>query len=201
MTHLHLTADRHELDVLRATPIRRAAENPSAAWRALAYAAVFLPYLFLVAAAWIYPDWAPQQSRDWKPLIARAEESRESGDLYTARTLYVQAGRVAGESEDWRGLLAAACGVKKLDGASRAYGYTHSALVQAMVAAETRQSRVGIAAVAQAFAAIGEPGAAAMTASKARVSWPAATNEAVEVDTADCRATTAGEVDGSQANE
>lgn len=201
MAHLHLTADRREPDVLRAIPIRRAAENRSAAWRALAYAAVFLPYLSLVAAAWIHPDWARQQSRDWKPLIARAEASWERGDLYAARTLYVQAGRVAGWSEDWGGLLAAACGVKKLDGAARAYGYAHTALVRAMAAAETRQSRAGIAAVTKAFAAIGEPRAAAMAASKARASWPAATNEAVEVDTANCWVTAAGRADGSQANE
>jgi hypothetical protein len=45
-------------------------------------------------------------------------------------------------------------------------------LVRAMMAAESRQSRAGIAAVAKAFKSIGQHKAAAMVLGRVRGDWP-----------------------------
>lgn len=118
------------------------------------------------------PDIKWQETPDWKPVLALANASREKGDLYEARVLYSRAGRPASWQEDWKGLLAAACGIKKIDSVVGSYFNTHTVLVRAMIAAETEQSRAGIAAVAKAFAAIGEPKAASMVLSRIRSGWP-----------------------------
>ena len=102
------------------------------------------------------PDFNQQEIPDWRPVLARAEASVEKSELYDARSFYSRAARLASWREDWGGLLAAACGMKMLDNESSPYSNVHTILVRAMMAAESRESRAGIAAVARAFAAMGQ---------------------------------------------
>ncbi|MBI2991732.1 MAG: hypothetical protein HYY47_06320 [Deltaproteobacteria bacterium] len=141
-------------------------------WRGIAYLAVVLPFLFLLAFVWVRPDFNWQEPSDWTPVLSRAEASREKGDLYEARALYSQASRLAAWREDWAGLLAVACGMKKLDNRVDADFIIHSILVRAMMAAQSRQSRAGISAVARAFTATGEDKAASMVLSHVQSGWP-----------------------------
>lgn len=166
-------------------PHLKQARQPSW-WRAVTYMAAILPLFFLVASLWIRPDFQWQETPDWKPVLALAEASREKGDLYDARHLYSQAGWLASWREDWQGLLAAACGMKRLDGVRGSYFSTHTILVRAMMAAEAKQSRAGISAVAMAFSAIREPKAASMVLSRIQTGWPDEMQGSVDVDAADC---------------
>lgn len=98
----------------------------------------------------------------WQDRLQEAEASRHSGDIYSARSLYAQTARMASWNDDWTGVLAAACGLKKLERPRDGYFITRTLLVRAMIAAENQKSAPGLSAVADAFASIGEPKAAAM---------------------------------------
>src|SRR5262250_3811537 len=121
-------------------------------WRGVAYLAVLVPVLFLGALAWMRRDFRNPEIPDWKPVLALANTAQEKGDLYYAKDLYSQAGRLAALREDWAGLAAAACAMNKLDKQKSRYSPTNALLLRAMIAAETKQSRSGMAAVAKAFA-------------------------------------------------
>jgi hypothetical protein len=141
-------------------------------WRVIAYLAATLPFLLIVALAWLRPDLNRREIPDWRPVLAFADAAREKGNLYEARHLYLQVERIASWEQDWEGLVAAACGIKRLDGAARPYSKTHSILIRATAAAEVKQSRAGIAAVARAFTAIGETKAVSMVLQRIRPDWP-----------------------------
>jgi len=155
-------------------------------WRASGYIAATLPLLFMVASLLIRSDFELQDSSDWQSIFALAEGSREEGDLYKAKGLYSQAGRVASWREDWRGLLAAACGIKKLDNVGDSFVTVHTLLVRAMLAAESKQSRAGIYAVAKAFTAIGEHNSASAALSRVKKGWPEDKEEVQENTFTDC---------------
>lgn len=141
-------------------------------WRASGYLAAIVPFLFLVASLWLRPDLHQQPVPDWQPVLARAEESWKKAELYEARQLYVRSAQLASWRDDWQGLLAAACGMKKLDNSVGSFFNTHTILVRAMMAAESRRSRAGISAVAQAFSVIGEEAAASMVLARVGTDWP-----------------------------
>ena len=140
-------------------------------WRATAYMAATVPFLLLVAFWWMRLDVQERELPDWKPVLTQAELYRKKGDLYQANSLYSHTARIASWRNDWEGLLAAACGVKKLGGADGYFGTTYTLVVRAMLAAETRQSRTGIYAVAKAFTAIGEQRSASLTLSRVQKGW------------------------------
>ena len=168
-------------------PESRSGESRRAVWwSTFGYLAVFLPLLFMIATAWMRPDWNRPEIPDWKPVLALAEASWEKADLYQARHFYVKAARIASWREDWEGLLEVACGINRVDTQRGTYSATHTLLVRAMIAAEIRQSRPGIAAVAKAFTATGEPRAASMVLARVQASWPEETRAANTNDTAAC---------------
>jgi hypothetical protein len=146
-------------------------------WCLIGYLAAVSPLVFIAASAWVDPHAEWRKTPDWKPVFARAEGSWASGDLYDARHRYLQAARMAGWTEDWEGLIAAACGLRRVDGAPGPYSSTHTILVRAMIAAETRRSRAGISAVAKAFETIGKHNAAAMVLARVGKDWPEETEE------------------------
>jgi hypothetical protein len=126
----------------------------------------------MVALAWLRSDLNRPEISHWRPVLALADAAREKGDLYAARNLYLQVDQIASSKQDWEGLVAAACGIKRLDGAEGPYSKTFAILLRAVMAAESRQSRAGIAAVAGVFAAVGQDRAASMVASRIRPDWP-----------------------------
>ena len=63
--------------------------------RVIAYIAAVLPLLLMIVLAGLYPDLNRTDIPDWRPLISLADESRDEGDLYQARHLYLQVDRVA----------------------------------------------------------------------------------------------------------
>jgi len=168
------------------TETQRKQIRPPTRWRVIAYLAVFALFALIVASSWMRPDFKWQETPDWKPALALAEESRAKGDLYEARVLFFRAGRIASLREDWEGLLATACGVKKLDIERGPYSATHTLLVRAMMAAESRQSRVGMSAVARAFASFGQQPAAAMALSRIQPAWPETAQGSVDVHVGAC---------------
>src|SRR5919106_1418627 len=163
----------HRIGSTELTIVRHRSERsqPAKWWRAIAYVAVFIPFLIALVLARMQPDFDGQEAPDWKPMLALAEVMREKGELSNAKDLFSRAGRLAGWREDWAGLLAAACGMKKLDRDSGPHSATHALVARAAVAAETRGSRSGLAAVAKAFAALGEDKAASRVSSRIQDSW------------------------------
>lgn len=141
---------------------------------AIAYAAVSLSILLsLLALLWMWRDFRPADAPEWKPVLALAEVAREKGELYDAKALYTEAGRFAAWRDDWPGLLAAACGLAKLEPKLSRYSEAQAFLLRAMSAAEKKQSRAGLAAVARAFTFFGEPELASAARSRVRQNWAA----------------------------
>ncbi|HKY09544.1 MAG TPA: hypothetical protein VJQ55_14935 [Candidatus Binatia bacterium] len=97
----------------------------------------------------------------WQDRLNEADAAMRAGDIYAARALYSQTARIASWTDDWSGILAAACGLKTVEAPRDNYFATRTALVRAMIAAESRRSAAGLHEVAGAFAAIGEHNAAA----------------------------------------
>jgi hypothetical protein len=87
----------------------------AARWRTTGYV-LSIGLLLLVALASLRPDLDRIELPDWKPVVALADAAWEQGDLSAARRLYLQVEQIASSQQDWEGLVAAACGVKKLDG-------------------------------------------------------------------------------------
>lgn len=142
-------------------------------------ASLILPFflLGLLMASWWRLSIQEREFHDWRAVFSQAERLREEGDLYQAKVFYSQAGRIANWHQDWQGLLAVTCGMKKLDGAGDPFRMTYALLLRAMVAAERKQSRAGIHAVAKAFTAIGERRSASLTLSRIEKDWAAQTDE------------------------
>ena len=121
--------------------------------------------------AWRSLDFSNPDIPDWKPVLALAATAQEKGDLYYAKSLYLQAGSLADWREDWEGLIAVACAIYKLDKQKDHYSPTNQFLLRAMIAAETRQSRSGMTAVAKTFAGLGEDKVASMVLSRIQKDW------------------------------
>jgi hypothetical protein len=146
---------------------RRAAQ-----WRMIGYGVAIGSFFLMVTLASIRADLNRTEIPDWRPVLALADATWEKGDLPAARHLYLQVEWIASSQQDWEGLVAAACGMQRLDGTEGAYSKTFAILVRAVMAAESRQSRAGIATVAGVFAALGQDKAASMVSSRIRPDWP-----------------------------
>src|SRR5215475_8162169 len=155
-------------------------------WWAINYRASLLVFLVLAALTWTQCDFSSQENPEWKPVLALADAARGKGDLYYAKHLYLQAGKFAVWRDDWVGLLAAACGTKTLEKEKGPYSSTNALLLRAMVAAEKRQSRSGLVAVAKAFAALGEENVASMVRSRIGKDWVEPTNDSADIVSAGC---------------
>ncbi len=155
-------------------------------WSAITYRASLLAFLVLAALAWTQCDFSGREIPDWKPVLALADAAQEKGDLYYAKSLYLHGGRLAVWRDDWAGLLAAACGIKKLERERGPYSSTNALLLRAMVAAEKRQSRSGLVAVAKAFAALGEDKVASMVLSRIGKNWVEETNDSADIVSPGC---------------
>jgi len=135
---------------------------------------------------WTLWDFSRRENPDWKPVIALADTARARGNLYYAKTLYSQVGRLSARRDDSAGLLAAACGMKRLEKQTGRHSETNALLLSAMVAAKTRQSRSGLVAVAQAFTALGQKKVASMVLSHAAKDWVEEINYSADVVSPDC---------------
>ena len=155
-------------------------------WWAITYRASLLVFLVLAALTWTQCDFSGREIPDWKPVLALADAAWGKGDLYYAKHLYLQAGKFAVWRDDWAGLLAAACGIKKLERERGPYSSTNALLLRAMVAAEKRQSRSGLVAVAKAFAALGEDKVASMVLSLVGKDWVEETNDSADIVSPGC---------------
>ena len=136
--------------------------------------------------AWTQCDFSGRGIPDWKPVFEVADAAREKGDLYYAKSLYLQGGRFAVWRDDWAGLLAAACGIRKLEREKGPYSFTNALLLRAMVAAEKRQSRSGVVAVAKTLAALGYDKAASMVLSRIGSNWVEETNDSADIVSPGC---------------
>ena len=143
-------------------------------------------FLVLAALTWTQCDFSRRQNPDWKPVLALADAAREKGDLHYAKHLYLQGGKFAVWRNDWAGLLAAACGTKTLERERGPYSSTNALLLRAMVAAEKRQSRSGLVAVAKAFAVLGNDKVASMVLSLIEKDWVEETDDSAAVAAHDC---------------
>jgi hypothetical protein len=155
-------------------------------WWVITYQASLLAVLVLAALAWTQCGFSGREIPDWKPVLALADAAQEKGDLYYAKHLYLQGGRLAVWRDDWVGLLAAACGTRKLERERGPYSSTNALLLRAMVAAEKRQSRSGVVAVAKAFAAFGEDRVASMVLSRIGKNWVEETNDSADIVSPGC---------------
>src|SRR5215813_9990303 len=154
-------------------------------WWAITYPASLLAFLVLAALTWTQCDFSRREIPDWKPVLALADAAQEKGDLYYAKSLYLQGGRLAVWRDDWSGLLAAACGIKKLERERGPYSSINALLLRAMVTAEKQQSRLGLVAVAKAFTALGEDKVASTALSHIGKNW-VETNDSADIVSAGC---------------
>jgi hypothetical protein len=157
--------------------------QPGRWWSAIA---IFLSFFFIVGFALMRPDFDRQAVPDSKPTLALADAAQEKGDLYYAKSLYLQGARLAVWRDDWAGILTAACGIKKLERERGPYSSTNMLLLNAMVAAEKQQSRSGLVAVANAFRVLGEDNVAAMVLSRIEKNWVAGTNDSTDIVSPGC---------------
>jgi hypothetical protein len=167
MRHIQAVALKCPAPAAHSDQSRRAARR-----RTIGHVVAIGFFLLLVALAWLRPDLNRTEIPDWRPVLALADAAWEKGDLYAARHLYLQVDQIASSQQDWEGLVSAACGIQRLDGAEGPYSKPFAILIRAMMAAESRQSRAGIAAVAGVFAAVGQDKAASMVSSRIRPDWP-----------------------------
>jgi hypothetical protein len=165
----------------------QSAENLRAnSWRAVAYGVILLFFLFLGLLIGTQRDFRGREIADWKPALALAEAAWERGQLYYAKSLYSQAGQLSARRDDWAGLLAAACGMKKLERQRGRHSETNALLLSAMVAAKTKQSRSGLVAVAKAFTALGQNKVASMVLSHSGKDWIEEANHSADPVSLDC---------------
>src|SRR6516225_9752791 len=157
-------------------------------WRRITSTAVLLSILFLGILAWRSLDFSNPDIPDWKPVLALADTAQEKGDLYYAKSLYLQAGSHAARREDWEGLIAVACAIYKLNKQKDHYSPTNQLLLRAMLAAEMKQSRSGMASVAKAFMGLGEDKVASMVVSRIQKNWVEKANDPADVLLPDCLA-------------
>lgn len=115
-----------------------------------------LVFLGLAVQWWTPPRVSERSFRSWEPALVQAELRKEKGDLYRASNYYARAAQIAASEDDWEGLLAVACGLRKLGDALEPSMNSHALLMRAMLAAERKQSTEGLQAVAMAFKATGE---------------------------------------------
>jgi hypothetical protein len=155
-------------------------------WRAVTYGAVLLLFLSLVVLLWTLWDFSRREIPDWKPVLALAGTAQARGDLYYAKSLYSQAGRLSAWRDEWAGLLTAACGMKKLERQTGRHSETNALLLNAMVVAKMRQSRSGLVAVAKAFTALGQDKVASMVLSHAGKDWVEEANNSADVVSPGC---------------
>jgi hypothetical protein len=153
---------------------------------AVTYRVVLLLFLFLGVLIWTRWDFSAQEIPDWKPALALADTARKRGDLYYAKSLYAQAGRLSARRNEWAGLLAVACGMKKLERQRGRHSETNALLLGAMVAAKTKQSRSGLVAVAKAFTALGQDKVASMVLSHSGKDWVEEANNSADPVSLDC---------------
>ena len=155
-------------------------------WRTITYRASLLALLVLAALTWTQCDFSGREIPGWKPVLALADAAQEKGDLYYAKHLYLQGGRFAVWRDDWAGLIATACGIKKMEGKRGPYSSTSGLLLRAMVAAEKRQSRSRLVAVAKAFAALGEHKVTSMVLSRIGKNSVEETNDSADIVSPSC---------------
>jgi hypothetical protein len=149
------------------------ADSPNAGLRRrAAFASVPLACLLALVVLGSLQEARERPTARWQDRLREAGLAMRAGDLYSARSLYSQTARVASWSDDWIGVLAAACGLKKLENKRGDYFATRTALVRAMIAAENQRSAEGQHAVANAFAGIGEQKMAAMLQSRISTDAP-----------------------------
>jgi hypothetical protein len=154
-------------------------------WGLIAYTTLFVSVLLLLILT-SRPNNPDRPETDWKQLLASADTERVRGNLYSAKVLYTQAGRVAALNENWAGLLSAACGMKMIERHIGRHSSTNALLLRAMIAAETKQSRAGMTEVAKAFDALGENKVAIMARSRIGVNWPQQINDPEDLESQSC---------------
>lgn len=170
-----------------AVALRKSEENhQTTSWSTVSYGVVLLSFVILITLAWKLREFSGWEIPEWKPSLALADTARERGDLYYAKSLYLQVGRLAASRDDWTGLLAAACGIKKHDRQRGRYSATNMLLLRAMVAAETKQSRSGMVEVGKAFSALGEDKVASMVMSRIGTDWIDKTDDSADVASPGC---------------
>ncbi len=155
-------------------------------WGMIGCGLLVASFVFIVGLAWTRPDFNKQASFDWKPVVASAEAARAMGDANGAKSLYLQAGRLATWSDDWAGLLAAGCGLHQIGREGGPYSPVNTLLLRAMAIAEAQQNHSGMAAVASAFAGLGQNDLASTAWSRLPGEWVEQPEESADWITAGC---------------
>jgi hypothetical protein len=188
MRHFQFTA-------IQALAMESEQSRRAAWWRAIGYISVILPFLLMIALAGLRPEFNRSEAPDWRPVIAGANAALEKGDLYEARYLYGQVDQIASWKEEWEGLIAAACGFKRLDGVPGPYSRSVTVLLRAAMIAENKQSRQGMLTVAQAVQAVGKHKAASKIMDRIRSDWPEEMQEPADTSAPGCFDPNAGALD------
>ena len=155
-------------------------------WRTITYRASLLALLVLAALAWTQCDFSGREIPDWKPVLALADAAQEKGDLYHAKSLYLQGGGSQSGATIGQGYSPRLAGLKSWKEKEDLIPRQMRLLLRAMVAAEKRQSRLGLVAVAKAFAALGEDKVASMVLSRSGKNWVEETNDSADIVSPGC---------------
>ena len=149
--------------------------------RRAAFASAFLACLLALLVLGLLREARELPSARWQDRLNEAEVAMRNGDIYAARSFYSQTARIASWTDDWTGILAAACGLKKIERPRDNYFATRATLVRAMIAAQNQRSAQGLNAVADAFVGIGELDAAALARSHIPTDAPEGTAQSSQL--------------------
>jgi hypothetical protein len=83
---------------------------------AIPYRASLLAFLVLAALTWSQCDFSGREIPDWKPVVALADAAQEKGDLYYAKSLYLQGGGSQSGATIGRGYSPPPAGLKSWKG-------------------------------------------------------------------------------------
>jgi hypothetical protein len=145
-------------------------------------------FLVLAALTRSQCDFSGRGIPDWRPVLALADAVRcgagKRRSVLCEEFVFAR-GEARSLARRLGRLLAAACGIRKLERERGPYSSTNALLLRAMVAVEKRQSRLGLVAVAKAFAALGEDKVASMVLSRMG-NWIEETNDSADIVSPGC---------------
>lgn len=146
----------------------------SGLWPKIAAALIFGGYIIVIVIARASPEFNGQNLFDWKSSFEFALSVHDEKGSGLRNYHLARAARIAARSNDWRGMVLAACATKRSanEDSLAPLSPVRGILLDALIAAERTKSRAGVKAVARAFESLGSPSAAAMSRSRVRPDWP-----------------------------
>jgi hypothetical protein len=142
------------------------------------FIAPWTPILFIVLLLSLSLLWREMPTErkanvpPWNVDFRLAESWRQKRDPHRATFFYSQAFRIAAFADDWRGLIAVACGLQKLGRVKGGLVTAEAVLLRALQAAEQKRSRQAVRCAAEGLMSLGNVETASRALSRITDDWP-----------------------------